>query len=178
MTHDEGAAPLVVVMGVAGAGKSAVGERLAARLAVPFVDGDALHPESNVAKMTAGSPLTDEDRWPWLAIVGTTLAEARQSGLVVACSALRVSYRDAIRVHAPSTVFVHLDGSVELLRQRLGARAGHFMPPALLDSQLAVLEPLGQLERGGVVSIAAPLSEVVRATEAVVAGFGPLSADS
>jgi gluconokinase len=124
-------------MGVSGSGKSTVGAELAARLGVPFVDGDALHPVANVAKMAAGIPLDDADRWPWLDAVGTRLAE---SPVVVACSALRRSYRDRLRAAAPDVRFVLLDGSRELLAARTGARLDHFMPPALLDSQLATLE--------------------------------------
>jgi carbohydrate kinase (thermoresistant glucokinase family) len=124
-------------MGVSGSGKSTVGAELAARLGVPFVDGDALHPVANVAKMAAGIPLDDADRWPWLDAVGARLAESR---VVVACSALRRSYRDRLRAAAPDVRFVLLDGSRELLAARTGARLDHFMPPALLDSQLATLE--------------------------------------
>jgi len=153
--------PRVVVMGVSGCGKTTVGGLVARELGVPFLDGDSLHPVENVAKMAAGHPLTDEDRWPWLAIVGRELAAAGDGGLVLACSALRRTYRDAIREQAPDTIFLHLNGSKEVLAQRVGGRAGHFMPPALLDSQLATLEPLQDDERGVVVDIAAPVPEVV-----------------
>ena len=140
------AAPLVVVMGVSGSGKSTVGALLAERLGVPFADADDLHPPANVAKMTAGRPLDDDDRAPWLALVGTHLAGARSTGLVMACSALKRHYRELIRDAAPETVFVHLHGSRELLAERMGARTGHFMPTALLDSQLATLEEPGEDE--------------------------------
>lgn len=133
-------------MGVSGSGKSTVGEALAERLELPFTDADDLHPAANVDKMSAGQPLTDDDRWPWLAVVGQTLALAAHSGLVVACSALKRSYRDAIRREAPSVLFVHLTGSRELLTQRIGRRENHFMPASLLDSQLADLEPLAEGE--------------------------------
>lgn len=126
-----------MVMGVSGSGKSTVGASLAATLGVEFVDGDALHPESNVAKMAAGTPLTDDDRWPWLDAVGERLAA---SPVVIACSALRRVYRDRLRDAAPGIRFVFLEGSRELLAERMGARADHFMPTALLDSQLATLE--------------------------------------
>lgn len=140
------AAPLVVVMGVSGSGKSTVGALLAERLGVPFADADDLHPPANVAKMAAGQPLDDDDRAPWLALVGRELAGARSTGIVMACSALRRRYRDLIRDAAPETVFVHLHGSRELLAERMGARTGHFMPTALLDSQLATLEEPGDEE--------------------------------
>ncbi len=147
----------IIVMGVSGCGKTTIGDLVARELGVPFLDGDSLHPVENVAKMAAGTPLTDEDRWPWLATVGRELANAGPGGLVLACSALRRSYRDAIREQAPDTVFLHLHGSKEVLRARTEGRSGHFMPPALLDSQLATLEPLDADEAGIVVDIAAPV---------------------
>ncbi|MDQ5861003.1 MAG: gluconokinase, GntK/IdnK-type [Actinomycetota bacterium] len=147
-------------MGVSGCGKTTIGDLVARELGVQFLDGDSLHPVENVAKMAAGTPLTDEDRWPWLATVGTELAAAK-GGLVLACSALRRSYRDAIRAQAPDTVFLHLHGSKEVLRARTEGRSGHFMPPALLESQLATLEALEADEAGIVVDIAGPVDEVV-----------------
>lgn len=126
-------------MGVSGSGKSTVGIALATRLGVPFVDGDDLHPPANVAKMASGTPLEDADRWPWLALVGAALAEA-PAGLVVACSALKRSYRDAIRAVAHDVRFVYLRVDRDELEQRMAHRPGHFMPVALLDSQLATLE--------------------------------------
>ena len=144
----ERAAPLVVVMGVSGSGKSTVGAELAEQLGVPFVDGDDLHPAANVAKMASGIPLDDDDRWPWLANVGRTLASAAGSGMVVACSALKREYRAAILAEAPDAVFVELDGSRDLLQERIGARRDHFMPPTLLDSQLATLQSLTPDEPG------------------------------
>ncbi|MET3923868.1 gluconokinase [Arthrobacter sp. UYEF20] len=178
MTNDElptpkagvPAKPRIVVMGVSGCGKTTIGDLVARELNVPFLDGDSLHPVENVAKMAAGSPLTDEDRWPWLAIVGSELAAAGSDGLVLACSALRRSYRDAIREQAPDTVFLHLNGSKEVLGARLEGRSGHFMPATLLDSQLATLEPLAADESGVVVDIAAPLADVVAAALAGIAG--------
>ncbi|HSO17463.1 MAG TPA: gluconokinase, GntK/IdnK-type [Arthrobacter sp.] len=157
--------PRIVVMGVSGCGKTTIGDLVARGLGAPFLDGDSLHPVENVAKMAAGTPLTDEDRWPWLATVGSALANAGDGGLVLACSALRRSYRDAIRALAPGTVFLHLHGSREVLGSRLEGRSGHFMPAALLDSQLATLEHLESDEAGIVVDIAAPVSQVV--TEAL-----------
>ena len=141
---------LVVVMGVSGAGKSTVGLALAGLLGVQFVDADSLHPAANVAKMAAGTPLTDADRWPWLDLVGRALADAAEPGLVVACSALKRSYRDAIRAAAPGVRFVHLVVPRVVLGDRVANRPGHFMPPTLVDSQLETLEPLGA-DEGGVV---------------------------
>jgi beta-N-acetylhexosaminidase len=149
-------------MGVSGCGKTTIGDLVARELGVPFLDGDSLHPVENVAKMAAGTPLTDEDRWPWLATVGGELAKAGDGGMVLACSALRRSYRDAIRKQAPDTIFLHLHGSKEVLTARTEGRTGHFMPPALLNSQLATLEPLEEDEAGVVVDIAAPVQQVVR----------------
>lgn len=140
--------PQVVVMGVSGSGKSTIGEQLAARLGVPFIDGDALHPPENVAKMASGVPLTDDDRIPWLRAVGQALAATSPKGVVVACSALKRGYRDLIRSEAPEAVFAELDGDRALLAERMAARPGHFMPVSLLDSQLATLEPLQADERG------------------------------
>jgi gluconokinase len=134
--------PLVVVMGVSGSGKSTVGAMLAQQLGVGFVDGDSLHPASNVELMAAGIPLTDEMRWPWLMVVGQRLAQAGNTGLVVACSALKRSYRDAIVHEAPGVQFLHLEGSRDLLASRLMGRSGHFMPVSLLDSQLSTLEQI------------------------------------
>lgn len=168
-------------MGVSGCGKTTIGALVAQELDVPFVDGDSLHPVENLAKMAAGIPLDDRDRWPWLAQVGAELAAADGSsgtgtgaatgGLVIACSALKRSYRDAIRAQAPDTVFLHLDGTRAVLEARLEGRSGHFMPPALLDSQLATLEPLGSDEAGVVVDISAPVAQIV---DEAVAGLGAL----
>lgn len=131
----------VVVMGVSGCGKSTVGALLADRLGVPFLDADSLHPPANLAKMARGVPLDDADRRPWLRLVGAALAAA-DGGAVVACSALRRSYRDVLREAAPDLRFVHLVGTREALAARMRSREGHFMPVSLLDTQLASLEPL------------------------------------
>ncbi|SFS08871.1 gluconokinase [Microbacterium sp. cf046] len=154
-------APLVCVMGVSAAGKSTVGAALAGVLDVPFVDADDLHPEANRAKMQSGRPLTDDDRWPWLDAVGAAFADHRATGLVVACSALRRSYRDRIRDVESAVEFVHLDGSRELLAARAGDRTDHFMPASLLESQFSTLEPLGGDEIGLVADVSASASALV-----------------
>lgn len=142
----------VVVMGVSGSGKSTVGAALAQRLRVPFADADGLHPPANIAKMAAGGSLGDDDRYPWLERVGEWMADHREGG-VVSCSALKRQYRDQLRAHCPQVRFLHLSGSAEVIRRRLGARSGHFMPAALLRSQLDTLEPLGPDEAGVTVDV-------------------------
>jgi carbohydrate kinase (thermoresistant glucokinase family) len=136
----------IVVMGPSGCGKSTVGAALAEALGVPFVDGDDLHPLTNVEKMAAGIPLDDDDRMPWLRVVGEALRDA--DGIVVACSALRRRYRDAIRAEAPDAFFAELVVDRSTLAGRVQERVDHFMPASLLDSQLAALEPLAADERG------------------------------
>jgi gluconokinase len=134
---------VLVLMGVSGCGKTSVAARLADRLGWPFVEGDALHPPANVAKMAAGQPLTDADRAPWLATIADRVDAwlgAGESGLVT-CSALKRAYRDVIARRGTGVVFVHLRGSRETIATRLAARQGHFMPSSLLDSQFATLEP-------------------------------------
>jgi gluconokinase len=155
-----GAGGPIVVMGVSGSGKSTVGVALAARLAVPFADADDLHPAANIAKMSAGQPLTDEDRWPWLDIVGGWLAE-HPGGGVMSCSALRRSYRDRLRDWCPGVRFVHLDGAAELIAARQAARAGHFMPPSLQASQQRALESLEPDEDGVRVDVRATVEALV-----------------
>nr|WP_312608035.1 gluconokinase [Kocuria rhizophila] len=155
--------PLVVVMGVSGSGKTTIGTLVAHELGVQFIDGDSLHPLENVQKMAAGTPLDDDDRWPWLEIVGRTLHEhgERREGLVVACSALKRAYRERIRSQAPSALFLHLDGTLEVLTRRIEGRSGHFMPAALLESQIETLEPLAQEEGGYVLNIDQPVADMV-----------------
>jgi gluconokinase len=150
----------IVVMGVSGSGKTTVGAALAQRLRVEYLDADTLHPPANVAKMAAGQPLSDEDRYPWLERVGEWLAGLSEGG-VASCSALKRKYRDQLRAHCAIVQFVHLSGSAELIGRRLAARAGHFMPQALLQSQLDALEPLGDEERGFVVDVSEDTQTIV-----------------
>ncbi|MEW1834932.1 gluconokinase, GntK/IdnK-type [Microbacterium sp. NPDC079995] len=159
MTPGIPSAPRVVVMGPSGSGKTAVGAALAVDLGVDFVDADDLHPAANVAKMEAGHPLDDDDRTPWLDVVGRTLADA--PGLVVACSALARRYRDRIRAAAPDVRFVELLVSSEELDRRMRSRQ-HFMPPALLASQLSTLEHLEADEPGVAVENVGRILDVAR----------------
>jgi gluconokinase len=140
----------VVLMGVAGSGKSSVMAALVARLGWPALEGDALHPPANVAKMAAGSPLSDVDRAPWLDAVGDWISarEAERQSSLATCSSLRRTYRDVLRRGRPSVWFVHLDAARDVLEARIRRREGHFMPASMLDSQLATLEPLEADEPG------------------------------
>jgi carbohydrate kinase (thermoresistant glucokinase family) len=153
--------PLIVVMGVSGAGKTTTGILIAKALNVKFIDADSLHSAANRLKMARGEPLTDEDRWPWLTEVGKQLAQSADAGIVLACSALKRSYRDAIVRIAPNAQFLHLSTSPSVLAERLRARTGHFMPPNLLSSQLEALEGLDSDERGVEVSVAETIDVVV-----------------
>jgi gluconokinase len=153
----------IVVMGVTGSGKTSAAQELTRQLGWVYIEGDDLHPEANVAKMAAGIPLDDEDRWPWLreiaAVIGTH--EASGTSIVITCSALKRAYRDLLRDGHPSVWFAHVDVTREVLAERLAQRKGHFMPPSLLDSQLATLERLGEDEPGDVIAGDAPLPETV-----------------
>ncbi|MBA4609174.1 gluconokinase [Aeromicrobium sp. Marseille-Q0843] len=144
--------PLVVVMGISGVGKSAVGHAVADDSGVPYADGDDYHPQANIEKMSAGQALTDEDRWPWLDLIGGWLADHDEQGGVISCSALRRVYRDVLTRHAPRTVFLHLVGDHELILSRMEGR-DHFMPVSLLESQEATLEPLEADENGVVFDV-------------------------
>ena len=155
-----GRAGRFVVMGVSGVGKTKVGLALAQALGARFIEGDDLHPESNRAKMAGGTPLMDEDRWPWLDRVAATLAEGAPP-VVGACSALRRRYRDRLRAGTPGLVVLHLTGDPALVGERLRARKGHFMPPALLRSQFDTLEPLDAGEPGFAVRVERPIEEIV-----------------
>lgn len=141
----------IIIMGVSGAGKSVVGSLLAAKLDAVFEDGDDFHPPENKAKMSSGTPLTDDDRWPWYAVLRQRIEDMRHATpiYILACSALKPIYRDRLRAHdAPETLrFVLLDGTREIITARLAGRKGHFMPPSLLASQLATLDPTPDLIR-------------------------------
>ena len=153
----------LVVMGVSGSGKSTIADRLARRLAWTCEDGDTFHPASNVAKMHAGHPLTDEDRWPWLKAIAGEIDRVCTAGehAVIACSALKRAYRDVL-VHGRSDVrIVFLKGTQPLIADRLAKRKDHFMPPGLLDSQFKTLEPPDAGEDPVTVSIDAPVETIV-----------------
>ena len=162
----------VVVMGVSGAGKSTRAEALAAALAAPFLEGDGLHSPVSVAKMAAGVPLTDADRWPWLDALATVVRDAvdGRGHTVLACSALARRYRDRLGLPHPLVRLVHLDDAGDVIRRRMEQRAGHFMPAALLDSQLSLLERPAVDERPIVVDVASAPDAIVNA---VLARLGP-----
>lgn len=171
--------PLIVVMGVSGSGKSTIGALLADRLEVPFIDADALHPLENVEKMASGLPLTDDDRWLWLASVGQELASAADgTGMVIACSALKRSYRDAILTEAPAALFVHLCAGKDVLSSRLEGRSGHYMPAALLDSQLEALEPLRSDEPGIVVDVSPGVPAILADAVAQIRSYRTVASNS
>lgn len=161
-----------VVMGVSACGKSTVGAQLAEALAVPFLEGDVLHPERNVARMAAGVALSDEDREGWLQALAERLRQARAAGqgMVLSCSALKRSYRDILRSGAPGLRFVYLHGEPGLLAARMAARTGHYMPLSLLASQLATLEVPGVEENVQAFDVAQPPAQIVAA---VLAGLQP-----
>ena len=151
----------IVVMGVSGSGKSTVGAALAQRLGVPFADADDFHPPANIAKMTAGQPLNDDDRRPWLESIGVWLAEHVDGG-VMSCSALKRAYRDQLREHCPSVEFLHLSGTPEVIGRRQASRPGHFMPASLLASQFETLEPLAADEHGVAIDVDQDIDSIVQ----------------
>jgi gluconokinase len=159
---------ILVVMGVSGSGKTTVAVMLAEALAVNFLEGDDLHPRSNVEKMKSGTPLNDEDRWPWLKAIAQRIDEwrARGEGGVVTCSALKRAYRDILIGERPNVRLVYLKGSHQLIHDRMAARRGHFMPVGLLDNQFTVLQQPGPDERPIVVDIggtpAGIVAEIIR----------------
>ena len=152
--------PVLVIMGVSGSGKSTVAGILAAQLGWDLAEGDDLHPAGNVAKMRVGEPLTDDDRWPWLGLVAAWITDHASAGTpgVITCSALKRSYRDRLR--GENVIFVHLTGSRDQIARRLGGRSDHFMPPALLDSQMATLEAPAPDENSVMVDVATGPAEV------------------
>ncbi|WP_438294682.1 gluconokinase [Streptomyces sp. HUAS TT7] len=162
----------IVVMGVAGTGKTTIGPLVAARLGVPYAEGDDFHPAANVAKMSAGIPLDDEDRWPWLDAIGAWAHGRAGLGGVVSSSALKRSYRDRLRAAAPGLVFLHLTGDRALIERRMAERKGHFMPAALLDSQFAALQPLGRDEAGVAVDVSGTPEDIA---ERAAAALRPLT---
>lgn len=160
-------------MGVAGTGKTTIGPLLAARLGVPYAEGDDFHPQANIAKMTAGTPLTDEDRRPWLDAIGRWAHDRAGLGGVVSSSALKRGYRDRLRAAAPGVVFVHLTGARELIEDRMSHREGHFMPTALLDSQFATLQPLAADEAGVQVDVSGDPAEITERAVTALDGLAP-----
>lgn len=159
----------IVVMGVAGCGKSTVAQAIHDQLGYTLAEGDDFHPQANIDKMASGTPLTDEDRWPWLAHINEWMVERDQQGedTVVSCSALKRSYREVLSKNV-DVLFLHLNGTQDLIQERLSARKGHFMPPTLLPSQFATLELLGDDENGQTISVDGSIEDVVnRAIEAV-----------
>ena len=145
----------LVVMGVSGSGKSTIGDRLAERLGWKYEDGDKFHPASNVAKMSAGQPLTDEDRWPWLRAIADEIDRICKAGehVVIASSALKRAYRDILVHGQPDIRIIYLKGPQDLIASRLALRKNHFMPPGLLESQFRTLEPPDSSENPVTVSI-------------------------
>lgn len=165
----------IIVMGVAGSGKTTIGEKLAQRLGWPYEDGDKFHPKANVEKMSAGHPLTDEDRWPWLRAIAAEIDKVGAEGghVVIACSALKRAYRDVL-VHGRADVrIVYLDGTQDLIAGRLKARKGHFMPATLLESQFKTLQPPGADEHPVTVSIDASVDAIVGDILRKLAGDAP-----
>ncbi|TPM19243.1 gluconokinase [Mesorhizobium sp. B2-3-5] len=161
------APPAIVVMGVAGCGKSAVGATLAAALGAAFIEGDRLHPPENVARMARGEPLTDQLREGWLDAIGERIAASvgKGQGVVAACSALKRSYRARLRRFCPDIVFLYLEIDAATAKRRVGNRKGHFMPASLVDSQFAILEPPGAEEGALTLDATRPVDELV--TDAV-----------
>lgn len=155
--------PIVIVMGVSGSGKTTIASSLAKALGCPFKEGDAFHPPANVEKMKGGTPLTDDDRWPWLERIAAEIAGWRANGSsgVVTCSALKRAYRQVLTGGAADVTVVYLKGDRALIEQRLKARRGHFMPPTLLDSQFTILEEPGEDEQPIIVDVGPAPSAIV-----------------
>jgi gluconokinase len=169
---------IVVMMGVCGTGKTSVGQIVASRMGWSFIEGDDLHPAANREKMASGTPLTDDDRWPWLDRITGRLCALDQAGqsAVVACSALRQVYRDRLRRSGAQTIFLHLTGDPGMIRQRMENRSGHYMPPGLLDSQLATLEPALPGETLHQIDISGTVEETAEAAIRSLSGMSALGA--
>ena len=168
----------VIVMGVTSCGKTSVGEGLAAELKCPFIEGDKLHPTSNIAKMTVGTPLNDDDRWPWLDIIGKAMkAECEKGhGVIASCSSLKRIYRKKLAEAARMPIsFIFLHGSRELLAARMADRKGHFMPTSLLDSQLKTLEVPGPDENALHLDVALSVDELIARSKEYVMSQGDRS---
>ncbi|MCP4386561.1 MAG: gluconokinase [Hyphomicrobiales bacterium] len=176
MTNSAPQAAAIVVMGVAGSGKTVVGEALAAELGWPLFEADEFHPETNVNKMASGMPLNDEDRWPWLDAIGAAIRDS-DGGVVATCSALRRVYRERLATAADRPLlFVFLDATRQTLGERIGGRKGHFMPSSLLDSQLATLEPPDADEPAIRISVEPTVDIVVETTLQALRTNGVLKA--
>ena len=166
----QGRAGVIVVMGVSGSGKTTIGALLAGRLGWAFADGDDLHPQANVAKMHGGTPLTDADRWPWLAAIADWIDAHRGPGHgVITCSALKRAYRDRLLAERPDVRLVYLQGSQDLISHRQAARQGHFMPSSLIESQFATLEEPADDEHPLVVPVDLQPGEIV---DRIIAALG------
>lgn len=161
----------IVVMGVSGSGKSTVGAALAQRTRLPFADADDFHPPANIAKMTSGESLNDDDRYPWLESIGEWLSARCADGGVMSCSALKRKYRDQLRRRCPEVIFLHLAGSPEVIGKRQASRPGHFMPASLLASQFETLEPLQADERGVVIDVDQNIDSIIEVYLALTASL-------
>ncbi|MEC4015932.1 gluconokinase [Streptomyces sp. H27-D2] len=164
---------VIVVMGVAGTGKTTIGPLVAAELGVPYAEGDDFHPPANIAKMSAGIPLDDTDREPWLDAIGAWAHNRAGQGGVASSSALKRIYRDRLRAAAPDLLFLHLTGDRELIAGRMAERKGHFMPSALLNSQFATLQPLGPDEAGVAVDVTGTPEEIAERAVAALRRLDP-----
>ena len=166
---------IVVVMGVSGCGKSSVGQAIAKAAGWEFVEGDDLHPAANRAKMASGTPLDDDDRWPWLDAIADAarVIEADGSSAIIACSALKRVYRDRLARAGDTVKFIHLNGNRDTILERMQARPDHFMPPALLDSQLATLEPPTSDENAFQIDITSPVDHIAQLAMRVINDAGP-----
>jgi carbohydrate kinase (thermoresistant glucokinase family) len=167
----------IIVMGVSGAGKSSVGAALAKRMGYEFIEGDRLHSAHNVERMASGHALSDEERLPWLNLVGAAMQRvtSQHRGVVAACSALKRSYRDVLRTYCPATFFALLDAPIQVIEARVLARRDSFMPPSLLASQIDTLEPLQDDELGMRVDAALSPADIVSLIEQALKGRGSLS---